>query len=111
MLAREIPIFDPTFFGHVGGGPPGTLLHHAAWVGDAELVRELLELGADPVAPSGAEFDMPIAWAALASEYWESPGRDYVRVVELMLEAGAELELRFLDVAHGPLESWLEERI
>jgi ankyrin repeat protein len=111
VLARKIPVFDPTFFGHVGGGPPGTLLHHAAWVGDAELVRELLALGADPVARSGAEFDAPIAWAALGSEAWEHPGRDYVRVVELLLEAGAELEPRLLEVAHGPLESWLEERI
>jgi ankyrin repeat protein len=111
VLARKIPIFDPTFFGHVGGGPPGTVLHHAAWVGDAALVRELLELGADPVAPSGAEFDTPIAWAALGSQAWEAPGRDYVGVAEALLAKGAELEPRFLEVAHGPLEGWLEERI
>jgi ankyrin repeat protein len=111
VLARKIPIFDPTFFGHVGGGPPGTVLHHAAWVGDADLVRELLERGADAVAPSGAGFDTPIAWAALGSQAWHEPGRDYVAVAESLLEAGAVLEPRFADVAEGPLAGWLEGRI
>jgi ankyrin repeat protein len=99
------------FAGVVGGSPRGTLLHHASWVGDADIVRTLLERGADPVASSDAEFDTPLAWAALASQYWRIEGRDYVRVVELLLEAGAQLELRFLDVAEGPLAEMLESRI
>jgi ankyrin repeat protein len=111
VLARRIPIFDPRFFGHVGGGPPGTLLHHAAWVGDAGLVRELLTLGADPVAPSRAEFDTPLAWAFLGSQAWREQGRDYVGVAEALVAAGAELEPRFEDVAEGPLAEWLAERI
>ena len=31
--------------------------------------------------------------------------------MEELLGAGAELEPRFLDVAHGPLAEWLAERL
>jgi ankyrin repeat protein len=101
----------PSFRGVVGGSPEGTLLHHAAWVGSPVLVTRLLALGADPVAPSGAEFDSPLAWAVLASQYHEVEARDFVAVAELLTAAGNELEPRFLDVAEGPLYDWLEERI
>ena len=73
-LDLVVDALGPGFFGHVGGGPPGTLLHHASWVGDREVVERLLERGADPVARSGAEFDTPIAWAALGSQYHACPG-------------------------------------
>jgi len=109
-LDAVVDAVGPRFFGHVGGGPPGTLLHHACWVGDPAAVRRLLERGADPVARSGAEFDTPIAWAALGSQYHAILGRDYVGVVEALLEAGAELEPRFVDVAEGPLADWLGSR-
>jgi ankyrin repeat protein len=99
------------FFGHAGGGPPGTLLHHASWVGDPAVAARLLERGADPAARSGAEFDTPVAWAALGSQHHALPGRDYVAVVELLFGAGAELELRFAEVAEGPLADWLDERL
>jgi ankyrin repeat protein len=103
-------VLGPGWFAHCGGGPPGTLLHHACWVGAAATVRRLLELGADPVALSGADFDTPIAWAALGSQWYRTEGRDYVGVVETLLAAGAELEERFAEVAEGPLADWLEER-
>jgi hypothetical protein len=74
-------------------------------------VTSLLDLGADPLAGSGAEFDSPLAWAALASQYHEVDGRDFVAVAELLTAAGNELEPRFLDVAEGPLYDWLEERL
>jgi Ankyrin repeat len=106
-----VGLVGPNFVAPAGGGPSGTLLHHAAWVGDADTARRLLELGADPIARSGAPFDTPIAWAALGSQHWELPGRDYVAVVELLLAAGAELEPRFDDVAEGPLADWLATRI
>ena len=32
QLERVVDTLGPNFFGHVGGGPPGTLLHHSAWV-------------------------------------------------------------------------------
>jgi ankyrin repeat protein len=102
-----VELVGPSFVAHAGGGPPGTLLHHASWVGNAEVVRRLLERGADPVAPSGAEFDTPLAWAALGSQAWREPGRDYVAVAALLLEAGAELEPRLAEVAVGPLASRL----
>jgi hypothetical protein len=99
----------PSFFGHVGGGPPGTLLHHASWVGSADVVGRLLARGADPVARSGADYDTPLAWAALGYQNHALPGRDYVAVAELLLAAGARLEPRFTEVAEGPLAGWLQE--
>jgi ankyrin repeat protein len=106
-LELVVDLVGPDFFAHAGGGPPGTLLHHAAWTGNAQVVRELLRRGADPVARSGAEYDTPLAWAALGSQHWRLAGRDYVRVAELLLAAGAEPEPRFTEVAQGPLAEWL----
>lgn len=103
-------LLGPGFFGHVGGGPPGTLLHHACWVGNPEIVRRLLELGADPVAKSGAKFDTPLAWAVLGSQYHRLPGRDYAAVAEQLVAVGARLEPRFLEVAEGQLAEWLEDQ-
>jgi ankyrin repeat protein len=108
-LDLVVDLVGPSYFAHAGGGPPGTLLHHAAWVGRPEVVRRLLERGADPVAPSGAEYDTPLAWAALGSQEWREPGRDYVAVAELLLAAGAELEPRFAEVAEGPLATFVGE--
>jgi ankyrin repeat protein len=106
-----VDLVGPDFFGHVGGGPPGALLHHAAWTGNAHVVRRLLERGADPVARSGADFDTPLAWAVHGSTGWQIEGRDYVAVADRLLEAGAELEPRFAERAEGPLASWVEERL
>lgn len=97
----------PNFEGVVGGSPSGTLLHHAAWVGNAELVRELLSRGADPsVATTGT----PLSWAVHASQYHELPGRDYVAVAEALADAGNPIEPRFFEEADGPLYDWLVER-
>jgi hypothetical protein len=100
----------PSFRGVVGGSPEGTLLHHAAWVGDPELVRTLLARGADPHPGADADFGTPLGWAALASEYHELPGRDYVAVAQALVAAGNEIEPRFLEVADGPLYDWLQNR-
>jgi ankyrin repeat protein len=100
----------PDFRGVVGGSPEGTLLHHAAWMGDTPLVTLLLDRGADPRAPSGAEFDTPAAWAVLASHVAGGPDRDHVGTVEALLTAGAELQPRFAEVADGELAAWLEAR-
>jgi ankyrin repeat protein len=110
-LELVVELLGPHFFGHVGGGPPGTLLHHACWVGNARIVERLLELGADPLAPSGANEGVPLAWTVLGSQYHRLPGRDYVAVTEHLVAAGAALEPRFVDFAHGPLADWLAERI
>ena len=59
------------FSGVVGGSPEGTLLHHAAWVGNPEWSRALLERGADPLAASP---EQPLAWAVHGSQFWERAG-------------------------------------
>ncbi|MDX6708585.1 MAG: hypothetical protein QOI48_4431 [Solirubrobacteraceae bacterium] len=109
-FAVIVDTLGPNFFGHVGGGPPGTMLHHASWVGDPDVVGRLLKRGADPLATSGAEVDLPIAWAALGSQWHLCEGRDYIAVVQRLLDAGAELEARFAEVAEGPLADWLEDQ-
>ena len=91
------------FMGVVGGGPPGTLLHWAAWEGSAPVVKRLLELGADPVAESGATYSTPLAWCYLGSS--DDRGRDDVAVARMLLAAGAAYEERFAEVAGGPLAS------
>lgn len=107
-LASVVALVGPNFRGVVGGSPDGTLLHHAAWIGNLRLVRELLELGGDATASSDAEFSTPLAWAVLASRDHELPNRDFVGVAELLTGAGAEIEPRFVEVADGPLLDWLE---
>jgi ankyrin repeat protein len=110
-LDLVVDLAGPNFTAFAGGGPRGTLLHHACWVGYADVSRRLLERGADPLARSGAVYDLPIAWAVLGSQHWRLPGRDYVALVELLLAHGAALEPRFEDVAEGPLADWLVGRI
>lgn len=106
-----VDLVGPDFFGHVGGGPPGTLLHHASWTGNDAVVSRLLERGADPVARSGADYDSPLAWAVHGSYNSELPGRDYVAVAERLVAAGAQLEPRFAERAEGSLAGWLQERL
>jgi ankyrin repeat protein len=102
-----LAVVGPSFAGVVGGSPAGTLLHHAAWVGDAGLVTWLLERGLDPDAPSDAEYDTPLAWAALASAGGEG---DHAGVAAALTAAGAHVQARLLDVAEGPLYEWLTRR-
>jgi ankyrin repeat protein len=99
----------PNYAGVVGGSPKGPLLGHAAWVGDPEVVRRLLEAGADPCANAEAEFATPLAVAVHGSAYAGNRG-DYVAVAELLVAAGNEIEPRFLEFAEGPLYDWLEAR-
>jgi ankyrin repeat protein len=101
----------PDFRGVVGGSPAGTLLHHAAWVGNPEVVRELLARGADPNTAAHADSDTPLAWAAHGSQYYRLPGRDYVAVAELLADAGNAVEPQLRDDADGPLYDWFEERL
>jgi ankyrin repeat protein len=109
-LDAVLDAVGPDYAGVVGGSPRLPLLGHAAWVGDPEIVRRLLEAGADPENRGDAEFDTPLAIASLASQYYRIPGRDYVAVAEQLVAAGNEIELRFLEVAGGPLYDWLEAR-
>ena len=68
----------------------GTALHHAAWLGDADIVRDLLAHGA-PVEIRGDAYDLtPLGWALHGSvNCWRAGEGDYLGVVRLLLDAGA----------------------
>ena len=102
-------LVGPDFRGVVGGSPEGSLLHHAAWVGNAGLVGRLLERGADAGADRGA--GTPLGWAAHGSRNWTVSGRDYVAVAEQLAAAGNRIEAGLLEEADGPLSEWLAERL
>lgn len=105
------PVVDavgPHFGGVVGGSPEGTLLHHACWVGAVDVVERLLELGADPTAPSRADFESPLDWAVHASQYHGVSDRDYVGVAERLVAAGAPPVAKYPEAADGPLAEWLQ---
>lgn len=110
-LDAVVDVVGVNFRGVVGGSPEGTLLHHAAWMGKADVMRELLDRGADANAPSRADFETPLAWAVWASAHPAFADRDYVAIAEALAGAGAEIEPRFLEAAAGPLREWLEFRI
>ena len=110
-LEEVLERVGPGFRAALDGSPEGTLLHHAAWYGKADAARRLLARGADPHDRTRADYETPAAWAALGSRWWRTPGADYVGVMEQLVEAGAALEPRFVDVAHGPLGDWLRERL
>ena len=110
-LDTIVAALGPNFFGHVGGGPPGSLLHHACWVGDPQLVGRLLELGADCRRAPDTEVGTPIAWAARGSQYHRTAGRDYVAVVRAAAGGGRAARAPLPRHAEGPLAGWLEERM
>jgi ankyrin repeat protein len=102
-LESVIEAVGPNFRGVVGGSPEGTLLHHAGWVGQPDVVRALLDRGADPHGTLG--------WAAHGSQYYELAGRDYVAVAELLVAAGEAPTAEHAEAADGPLHDWLSERV
>ena len=84
MLAAGWPL-------DVRGDSGGTPLHFAAWLGNTEMVRELLQRGA-PVDVRGDQYDMtPLGWALHGSRNsWRKDAGDYGGVVTLLLDAGAQ---------------------
>ena len=109
-LDAVVDAAGPNFRGVVGGSPEGSLLHHAAWIGSAELVEALLARGADPGGAGGAD-GTPLAWAAHGSQHHRMEGHDYVAVAELLVAAGDAVDPSMREIAEGPLYAWLEERI
>jgi ankyrin repeat protein len=101
-LDAVVDAVGPGFRGVVGGSPEGSLVEHAAWVGEAALVERLLELRATP--------GVALGWAAHGSRNHGAPG-DYVAVAELLVATGSTVEPGLLDDAEGPLYAWLEERL
>jgi ankyrin repeat protein len=106
-LELVLDVVGPHFRGVVFGSPPGTLLHHAAWIGSVGNAELLLERGADPMAL--AHVDTPLAWAAHGSRDY-GPNGDHVGVAERLVAAGAAIEPRLLELADGPLAAWLQSR-
>ncbi|MDQ3778159.1 MAG: hypothetical protein M3310_04745, partial [Actinomycetota bacterium] len=110
-LDAVLEVLPVDFSGVVGGSPAGTFLHHAAWMAKVDAARELLARGADPNAPSRADFETPLAWAVWASAHSGFRERDYVAIAEALVDAGARIDPRYLDAAAGPLHEWLELRL
>jgi ankyrin repeat protein len=68
----------------------GTPLHWAAWNGNVEIARALVQGGA-PLDIQGDEYDAtPLYWAIYGSVHgWHRRTGDYAGVVETLLQAGA----------------------
>ena len=115
---RVIDAVGPAFSAQWGGGPRGTLLHQASWLGRPELVELLLARGADVDARVETEYATPLGWAAVGSRYspdhpddtFSSPDADYLGVAALLVAAGARIEATFVEMAAGPLSDWLAAR-
>ncbi len=80
----------------------GTPLHQAAWFGQPENARLLLEAGAPLEIFDSIHNSSPLGWAVHGSRY--SGGADgrqdaYVTIVEMLLAAGASM--RYPDEKHG----------
>ncbi len=105
LVARTVGV---GFRGVIGGSPAGTLLHHACWVGSIEAVESLLALGADPAAPSQADFATPLDWVVHGSQYHGVSDRDYVGIAERLVAAGAPPVAKYPEAAEGPLAEWLQ---
>ncbi len=102
--ASAIRVLAALGFDLAGGGPGrSTPLHQAAWRGHLATVRELLAAGV-PVNPRDETHgSSPLAWAAHGSANCRDADEDYVAVVDLLLEAGAEREPSF-NHRHEPPE-------
>jgi hypothetical protein len=117
-LERVLVVVGASFSARWGGGPRGTLLHQAAWFGRPDLVELLLRRGADPNAKVETEYATPLGWAAVGSRYspdhpndsFSSPDADWVAVAALLVEAGARIEPRDVEMARSPLADWLAAR-
>ena len=101
-----------------GGGPRGTLLHQAAWLGRpdaggaaAGARRRRRTPGSRPSTRRRS------GWAAVGSRYspdhpddsFSAPDADYVGVATLLVAAGARIEAKFVEMATAPLTDWLAE--
>lgn len=70
-----------------------TALHFAAWLGNADLVRELVGRGAPLEAVENTFNGRPLGWALHGStNSWRASVGDYAGVVEALLGAGANAQ-------------------
>ena len=74
------------------GQEDGTALHWAAFLGQTEIVRELLRYGAPVDVMEHTHNGTPIHWALYGSVHgWRTQTGDFVGVVDALLGAGAQL--------------------
>jgi hypothetical protein len=76
------------------GNEGATSLHAAAYSGSADVVRLLLERGADIEARDTTWNSPPLGWAAVGSgeQPGNDPAADWVGTVRALLAAGASTE-------------------
>src|SRR3954452_2684066 len=107
LLDLGVPIDRP---GERGGTP----LHHAAWWGQDDVVAELLARGSDP-AREAAGGATPLAWAAHGSFHCPGPvaggGTDHLRIAEMLVAEGAQVQPEMVHVAAGDVAEWLQARL
>jgi ankyrin repeat protein len=89
QLRRQAKGFSPNASDSHGFGSGERPLHSAAHAGNAEVVRVLLDAGAE-VDARDARFDAtPLCYATVGSrEQADKPG-DWVQTVRLLIDAGA----------------------
>ena len=76
--------------------------------GSVDVVDRLLALGADPAAPSPADFETPLDWVVHGSQYHGLSDRDDVGIAERLVAAGAPPVAKYPEAAEGPLAEWLQ---
>ncbi len=85
-FARLVALgFDLGWEGAWGGTP----LHHAAWRGNVEMVRELVRIGAPRDVRDRTYGSSPLAWAVHGSRFCRSADDEYLAIAQLLLEAGS----------------------
>ena len=92
------------------GSLGGTALHQAAWLGNPDMVRELLAHGAPLESRDATHDGTPLDWALHGSLHsWRARDGRYGDVLELLVEAGALApraidDLEMSDAARDVLE-------
>lgn len=91
----------------VRGEHDQTPLHWAAWHGNVEMVRQLLDHDAPVQVEEQEHNGTPLSWALHGSEHsWHRDTGDYPQTVEALLKAGGQttIESDSLDVPEDVLE-------
>lgn len=80
-----------------------TALHWAAFHGNAEMARVLLQAGAPIDITDNTHHALPLGWATFGSRHgWYASSGDYTGVVRLLLDAGATPPAELNDSSASP---------